>query len=225
MKAITRSSLITIAIVLVIVVLFLTGFLLDFKGFLVNLIASAITVILTVTVINWFLIRQRRNQWKRVRSQIITALLNHIGNMTSEYSINIQLPREYDLIAYVEQTGKGYDTPTAETAWALKEMAKKMRTAPIPHDSKEQAEKVHKLIKWDIEQIRSVLLPRILAMETEEPELVHILSELDSAERRWVNQYIMDEEVSAGDQFGAAIDFLKCMADVYQYIVDQVDNN
>ncbi len=210
----------TIAVIAFVVLLFILGILLDYKGFLVNLIASAIVVIISITVIDQILIRRRRNQWKRVRAQIISALLGHIGNMASEFAISIRLPRKYDLLAYVDETGEGYSSPEPKTAQALHKMAERMKTAPVPDDAREQAEQLYKLIKWDIEQIRSVLLPRILAMETEEPELVSVLSELDNADRYWVNQYILDKEVSAGDQFDAAAKFLNRMADVYQYFVD-----
>ncbi len=204
----------TIAVIAFVVLLFILGILLDYKGFLVNLIASAIVVIISITVIDQILIRRRRNQWKRVRAQIISALLGHIGNMASEFAISIRLPRKYDLLAYVDETGEGYSSPEPKTAQALHKMAERMKTAPVPDDAREQAEQLYKLIKWDIEQIRSVLLPRILAMETEEPELVSVLSELDNADRYWVNQYILDKEVSA------AAKFLNRMADVYQYFVD-----
>jgi hypothetical protein len=202
-----------------IVILIIAGALLDWKGFLVNLIASAIVVIISITVINQIVMQRRRNQWKRVRSQIISAILNHFGNIIGEYETNVHLDKDYYLMGYVEETGIGYDEPENKTAIALQRMAEKMRTLPKPENSREQSEQLHEIIKWDIEQIRSVLLPRILAMETEEPELVSLLSALDNADRYWVNQYIMDKEISSGEQFEAASEFLKSMADVYEYIL------
>ena len=72
----------------------------------------------------------------------------------------------------------------------------------------------------DITQIRDSLLPRIIDIECDEPELVSLLGELDNADRRWVNQMILDKEVAAGDQHSAAVDVLREAARVYEYLVD-----
>lgn len=221
---IPKSTFIFIIFALSLTLLLFAGFILDSKGFLVNLIASAISITLTVTLINWLMVRQRRSQWKSVRSQIITALLSHIGNMTSEYATGIEIRKnKYDLIAFVTDTGKGYSTPKQETASALKKMAEIMKETPKMDNAREQAERLHKVIEWDVGQICNVLLPRIMAMDTDEPEFVHVLSELDNANREWVNQYIMDKEISSGEQYEAAAVFLERMADVYHYIVDHAD--
>lgn len=95
-----------------------------------------------------------------------------------------------------------------------------MKKYPIPEDSREQAEEVHKIIRWDVDQIRSALIPRIFAMGTEEPEFVKVLSDFDNAEMEWENQYIMDMEISSGEQYQAAKIFMEKMADVYKCLVD-----
>jgi uncharacterized BrkB/YihY/UPF0761 family membrane protein len=73
------------------VALTVVGLKLDSKSLIVNLLNSAIVVILTVTIIDWLPDRQRRNQWAKVRSQIIDALTWHLGNVASEYMINFSL--------------------------------------------------------------------------------------------------------------------------------------
>ena len=198
----------------------LVGLLIDTKGFIVNLLAGAIEIISTVTIINWLLLRQKRKEWELVRSSIIKALNNHLLNIASEFMMNFHATKNYELMAYVADVGKGYTSPCKEAVDGLDGIVATMKKNPKPNDAQEQAETVHKIIKWDIDQIRSAIIPRILAMGTDELELIKILSDFDNADREWVNQYIMDKEISAGEQYEAAIDFIGKLADVYKYLTE-----
>ncbi len=218
MIPIKRKTL--IPVVLVLTVLLLTGFLIDCKGFGVNLIASAVSIIVTVTAINWLLIYQRRSQWKKVRSQTMVALLGHIWNMALEFMMHINPKGNWELTSFASEAGLDYSKPSPETARALRKMAEIMKNIREPDGSRKQAEELHKIIKYDIDLICSNLLPRIMAIETDEPELVSVLCGLDNSDREWVDQYIMDKEILSGDQYKAAAKFLDSMATIYQYIVD-----
>ena len=198
----------------------LVGLLIDTKGFIVNLLAGAIEIISTVTIINWLLLRQKRKEWVLVRLSIIKALNNHLLNIASEFMMNFHATKNYELMAYVTDVGKGYESPCKETVDGLDGIVAAMKKNPKPNDAQEQAEMVHKIIKWDVDQIRSAIIPRILAMGTNELELIKVLSDFDNADREWVNQYIMDKEVSAGEQYEAAIDFIEKLADVYKYLTE-----
>jgi hypothetical protein len=208
-----------IVIAIVCLPLFLMGMLLDWKGFIQNLSAGAIEIIITVTIIDWLLQQQRRKRWQRVRAQIVAALTQHIGNMASEYATNFY-GRELRLLDFVEDIGAGYFVAKPQTAKAIQLMVKNMEEAPRPDDYREQAENLHSVIQWDVTQIRDSLLPRIIDIECDEPELVSLLGELDNADRRWVNQMIIDEEVAAGNQYPEAINLLREAAHVYEYLTN-----
>ena len=195
------------------------GLILDSKTFTVNLLNSAIDVILTVTVIDWLLERQRRKQWDKVRSQIITALTWHLGNIASEYMVTFRGPG-FDLIAFTEDVGAGYEKPLPQTAKAMASMVEMMKNHPHPNDARSLAEKVYSIIKWDLIQIRDSLMPRVLAIETDEIELVSVMGNLDNAFRRWANEIVIDQEISSGDQYEAAIETLSATANLYQYLVE-----
>lgn len=200
-------------------IFFLTGMLLDWQGFIGNVSAGAIEVIVTVTVIDWLLQQQRRKRWQRVRAQIVAALTQHIGNMASEYMSNIYGPGLH-LLDFAEDIGAGYWVAKPQTVKAIQSMVKNMEEAPRPDDHPEQAKNLHSVIQWDVTQIRDSLLPRVIDIECDEPELVSLLGELDNADRRWVNQMILDKEVAAGDQYSEAINLLREAARVYEYLVD-----
>lgn len=218
------NALKVVGIVAGCLLLLVIGVFLDDKGFIGNLLAGAIEVLVTVTVIAWLLQRQRRKQWSKVRVQIISALTQHIGNIASEYMTHFYGPGLH-LLNFAEDIGAGYHKADPRTVAALQAMIRNMEEAPRPDESSEQAEKLHSVIKWDITQIRDTLLPRILAIECDEPELASVLGELDNADRRWVNQIIIDKEVCAGDQYSAAVDTLKAAAHVYQYLVSHSEES
>jgi hypothetical protein len=124
------------------------------------------------------------------------------------------------LLDFTEDIGAGYWEAKPQTVKAIQSMVENMEEAPRPGDHTEQAESLHSVVQWDITQIRDSLLPRVIDIECDEPELVNLLSALDNADRRWVNQMILDREVAAGDQYSAAIDLLREAARVYGYLVD-----
>jgi hypothetical protein len=207
-----------IVIAVVCLVFLATGIVVDWKGFIGNVAAGAIEIVVTVTIIDWLLRQQRRKRWQRVRSQIISALTQHIGNIVTEYMINFHGP-ELRLLDFSAEIGEGYLVPKPQTANALRSMVENMEQAPVPEDSRALAEQLHSAIQWDITQIRSSLLPRIIDIECDEPELVSLLGEFDNADRRWVNQRIIDKAVAAGNQYSAAIDVLREATCVYEYLV------
>ena len=198
--------------------LFAIGVAMDCRGFIGNLIAGAIEVIVTVTVIAWLLQRQRRAQWQRVRTQIVSALTQHVDNIKDEYQTSFYGPG-LNLMGLGMEEGP-YGVPNPQTAKVLRSMIRKMEEAPRPEDSVEKAKALHSEIKWDIEQILSVLMPRVLAIECDEPELVTLLGEFDNVARRWRNEIIVDEKISLGcDQYSTAIEALKAAADIYEYFM------
>ena len=206
-----------ILVVVVCLFFFLIGMLLDWKGFIGNASAGAIEIIITVTIIDWLLQQQRRKRWQRVRAQIIAALTQHIGNIASEYMTGFDGPGLH-LLDYAEDIGAGYWVAEPRTLKAIRSMIENMKEAPRPDNHPKQAEKVHSTIQWDITQIRDSLLPRVIDIECDEPELVSLLGEFDNADRRWVNQMTLDREVAAGDQYSEAINLLKEASRVYEYL-------
>jgi hypothetical protein len=208
-----------LAITLTCLLLVAIGVVTDGKGFVGNLIAGAIEVIITVSVIEWLLQRQRRARWQKVRTQIVSALTEHIDNIKDEYQASFYGP-DLDLLSLGIKAGP-YGVPNSDTAKVLRAMVKAMEKAPAPEESTEAANKLHSAIKWDIEQVLSVLMPRVLAIECDEPELVSILGEFDSVIRRWRNEIKVDEEISLGcDQYSTAIETLKAVTSIYEYLVD-----
>jgi hypothetical protein len=198
---------------------FVIGMVLDWEGFVGNLAVGAIEVILTVTIIDWLLKRQRREQWRKVRTQIVSALAQHIDNMGDEYQASFHGPG-LNLMDFGMEKGP-YGVPNPQTAKALQSMIRNMEEALRPDDSREQAEKLHSAIEWDTEQILNTLLPRILAIECDEPELASVLGEFDNAVRQWRNEIKVDEEISLGcDQYSTAIQTLKAVTQVYEYLVN-----
>jgi hypothetical protein len=213
-----RKLVVIIFLVIGMGILLVVGLGIDREGFIGNLIAGTIEIIITVTVIDWLLQRQRKARWQKVRTQIVGALTQHIDNIIDEYQTRFYSP-ELDLLSIGMKAGP-YGVPNAQTAKALRSMVEKMEKAPPPKDPTEKARELHSAIKWDIEQILSILMPRVLAIECDEPELASVLGGFDDAIRRWRNEILVDEEISLGcDQYSSAIETLKAAAEIYEYLL------
>lgn len=210
---IRKILVITLACLFLLVI----GLVIDWEGFIGNLMAGAIEVIITVTVIDWLLQRQRRARWQKVRTQIVNALTQHIDNLKDEYQTRFYGP-ELNLLSIGMKAGP-YGVPNTQTAEVLRSMVEQMEKAPPPEDPAEKVKELHSAIKWDIEQILSILLPRVLAIECDEAELVSLLGGFDNTVRRWRNEIRVDEEISLGsDQYSTAIETLKAATVVYEYL-------
>lgn len=218
MKLIIRIALIVLCLILAGI-----GLHIDSKNFTINILNSAISIILTVAVIDWLLERQRRQQWAKVRSQIFSALTWHIGNIAHEYMIVFR-SSGFDLMTYTEDIGTGYEKPSSRTANALFSMVEMMENHPNPNDANILGKRAYSTIKWDLEQIRDSLLPRVLAIETDEIDLVSSMGNIDNASRRWVNEIVIDQEIGIGHQYQEAIKTLKEIANLYKYLVDHVSS-
>ena len=132
---------------------FVIGMSLDWKGFIGNVSAGAIEIIIAVTIIDWLLQQQRRRRWHRVRAQIVIALTQHIGNMASEYMTNFYGPGLH-LLDFANDIGAGYWVAKPQTAKAIRSMVRNLEKAPRPSNHPELAEKLHSVIQWDITQYR-----------------------------------------------------------------------
>ena len=120
--------------------LLVIGSVLDWEGFIGNLVAGAIEVIITVTVIDWLLERRRKTRWQKVRTQIVQALTQHIDNVKDEYQIRFYGP-ELDLLSIGMKAGL-YGVPNPQTAKALRSMVEQMEKAPPPENSAEKAKEL-----------------------------------------------------------------------------------
>ena len=216
-RKITRN--IKISAIILCPLFFIIGIYLDWQGFIGNLAAGGIEILITITVIDRLLERERRERWEKAREQIFSALTQHIYNLMCEYQIHFHSPKLELTGCTSRESAKGLYTAHRATADALKCIVKNMEEAPRPSNSREQAERTYKAIQWDINQILMSLLPRIIEIEHNELTLVNLLSEFDNANRNWVNQKIMDKEVGAGDQYKAAIELLKQATNIYLHLL------
>ena len=66
----------------------------------------------------------------------------------------------------------------------------------------------------DIRQVLERYFPFILD-HLDDPPLAHALAMLNQKEHYWQNQIIVNQEVAAGDQYGASLDSLEAAKGVY----------
>ena len=74
-----------LVIILISLALLALGLLLDLRGFLRNLIAGAIEILLTVTILSWLIQTRQRRRWARARAQFTSAISYHLATIAHEF--------------------------------------------------------------------------------------------------------------------------------------------
>ena len=70
--------------------LLIFGLALDLTGFLGNLIAGAIEVLLTVTILNWLIQIRQGRRWARTRGQLMSAISYHLATIAHEFMASLE---------------------------------------------------------------------------------------------------------------------------------------
>jgi hypothetical protein len=193
----------------------------DAPQFLGNLLAGLAGVFFSFAIallfVNSLVDHYRKQEWRRVRTLIISALTLHIGNIASEYMVHLYGPG-LNLLNFSEDIAIGYREAHPQTKAALQSIVK-MLEETHPVEAQEQAVQLHSVIEWDLTQIRTTLLPRVLIIAYDESEFANLLTELDNSDREWVNEIHVQNTVAAGNPYKAAINTLKAATRVYEYLI------
>jgi len=99
----TRSTLALIASAAVGVMAI--GFLVDGRGFVGNLVAAALEILLTVTNVAWLIERDNRRRWARARGHILLAVTHHMARIAQEFMAHLEGDEVEELMARQDLDG------------------------------------------------------------------------------------------------------------------------
>lgn len=211
------------------VALIVFGFLLDGRGFGGNLVAAALEILLTVTIIAWLIERSSRRRWGRARGNILLAVTYQMAKLAHEFMAHLEGEEVEALMTRQDLDGsiaEGYDHPAKEAEDAITSMAELMKTTGHELMSRQGAKSLYEGIRGDLAQVRGSLTPLTVALG-DEPELAGRLVELDHAARRWTSQFPLDDYsavyhyVDAVDLMGAISSAYSCCMGLYEGLVSE----
>lgn len=180
----TRYSL--IAILMIVAVSLIWGGLLDWHGFLEGALSSiafsGITIVVGLFFVDRLIEHRQEQQWAKVRLLTYRGLAAHLCDMAA--MIMVVFP-----CGDHGATGKileGRNEPQEEAVAGFECLTVALRNQTNSQSKtrslSDMTVEYYEMVKWDLEQIQTVLTPRLLESATDQ-ELIDALMEFDHAHR------------------------------------------
>jgi len=208
--------------IIVIVVTVVSGLFIDKGGFPGNLLAEitglALGVLATVLIVERFLQHQRKERWKRVRNLTYFAIANHLCDLVTEIFTYFPLDDHRPMSAIIE----GRNHPNPLTIKAMEELISQMKDLPEAVSPEKSTSDIavdfYEKIRWDIEQLRNVLLPRVI-QSSEDQALIDKLTEFDNRARDLYNSILIHLEAVTHSVFPSVRNLVESAKSVYSELL------
>lgn len=210
--------LLSCAIACAAILLSVVGLVLDKQGFLCNLLAEVVgvlvSVIVALVVVDKWTEFHTKKQWEKVRSITYDALAAHICDMLTQVFIFFPIKNHRPMTPIIE----GRSKPNPVTTEAISELASQLRQLPSAITAEKSTSDLsiefHEDVKWDLDQIRDVLTPRIMQSGADQA-VVDALMEFDAARRNMQNAIIAHEQVTTHGVFPYTIELVEKAGNLY----------
>lgn len=213
----TRWSLITIGVVVVLSLV--GGFLIDWRGFLEGVLASiafsGITIVLGLFFVDRLIEHRQEQQWARVRLLTYRGLAAHLCDMASATMIVFPYSDHRPAGLILE----GRNDPTETSIAGFERLAEGLSnlTESLHHTQSlsDMATEFYEMEKWDLDQIQTVLTPRLLQSATDQ-RLVDALMEFDHAHRALYSAIIGHKLAVTQSAYGYVPDLIVAAGNLYR---------
>jgi hypothetical protein len=194
------------------------GFIWQQQPFLSNLFAGFIDIglgtLIGIFLVDRFVKRDRQEKWSRSRNYILGAVSAHLSDFSVEALISMPINDHRPMTAIIN----GRDSPNPATVTAIRKVANFLRDInESPSADRSLSDYVFDLydnIKWDLDQIQTVLTPWIIQSEADQ-EIIDAMMIFDEARRQLHNAIISDKMISTGSAYPILIEFIDAVADLY----------
>jgi hypothetical protein len=201
----------------------LSGFLLDPRPFLVNLLAGIFGIFtgaaVTLLIVERYLLYQRKVRWARVEEYTVRAIAVHLSEIAG--GLFLHFPSiKWDA---AEAIFSGHNRPpNSDTLQAMGKLLIQLNEVPssISKDksSSDAAVEYYEDLKWDLDQIQSVLTPRLLQGPTDQ-HFIDDLVAFDSARRELHHSIIGHQQAVTHAVFGRLVPMIGLARQLYASIL------
>ena len=203
------------------------GLLLDSRSFLVNLTVAAISIVASAAValsfVDWYVQGQRRQQWANVRAITFRAIVSHLCDLTQEMFIYFPMKDHRPMARIAE----GRASPSAAAAAAMGQLAENLAALPSSvsreKSTSDMAVEYFEAVKWDLDQIRDVLTPRVLQFSTDQAP-TDALIEFDATDRELRNAIIAHQQVVTDSVMPHIVELVREAKALYEVISKHWDH-
>jgi len=212
-----RYSLIAIGVIVVLSLF--GGFLLDWHGFLENVLASiafsGITIIVGLYFVDRLIEHRQEQQWARVRLLTYRGLAAHLCDMASMTMV---------VFPYGDQrpAGRildGRNEPREAAVAGFERLTDVLRNLTDSRSKtkslSDMAVEFYEMERWDLDQIQTVLTPRLLESATDQ-KLIDALMEFDHAHRALYSAILGHKFVITQSAFSHIPDLIATAGHLYR---------
>jgi hypothetical protein len=187
------------------------------------LAGNAVSILVTLVIIDWFVDYRRRRAWASVHDLTLRAIATHLGEIGA--GIWRHFPDITPFNKTIENFLKVHEVPISqETALAFPEMVRSMRQHPKPHERNRSASDIvvayYADLEWDFRQIQDVLTPRLVQTPSNE-EVVRSLIRFDQAHRTLRHAIIGHTQAKTQAAYPPLTELIEAAGSLYAVILQQ----
>ncbi len=210
-----------ILILLVLALFFIVaGFLLNVRDYAINILAEMaglfIGVIVAVVLVDRLTENQRRKRWARVRELTHRTISHHLVNIMLELFNHFPLTN-HRITATLLTSRDHLEPKMIEALNNIINQIKDLLTAnKITNQS---AFDYYHAIKWDVNQIRFDLIPRVM-QSSDNQNLIDTLVEFDDTIQDIQTALIMQNQISDSDIRSHIVPLLETIQNIYKCLIE-----
>lgn len=197
------------------------GFLIDGHRFLISLLTVLASlsgsIVAALVILNKYAEHRKRQQWARVRRVTFEAIAGHLCDLASQVFIYLPVSDHRPMTPIIE----GRDHPNPSTPQAMSALIMQLRQLPNSVSKEKSTSDLsvefYEEVKWDLDQIRDVLTPRVMMTSDDQP-FIDALVDFDSARRRLHNAIIAHKQVVTHGVFPDLIGLLEQSRSLYDVL-------
>lgn len=207
------------SLLIIIIVSLVVGFIMDPRDFLGNFLAEiagiAIAILIGFLFVDKFVEHCKKLEWAKVRNLTLRAITAHLCDIASNFYIYFPIHDHRSMGVILE----GRDCPSQNTIKGFKTLLNQLKSIKDSGDPEKSTSDIsiefYNAVKWDIDQIQSILTPRVIQSSGEQP-LIDALIAFDDAHRELRNSIIAHKLVSTHSVFPNIILLVKRSGQLYK---------
>jgi hypothetical protein len=208
----------------VVIVTCVSGFLIDARGFLGNILAGIAGIFASIIIALLFVENYskylRQGQWARVRNLTYQAIAAHLCDLTTDIFMYFPVRDHRHMTTIID--GRNHPNPATFDAMAsLISQLRSLSSSETPEKSTSDISvEFYEEVKWDFDQIRDVLTPRVV-QSSDDQQLIDALMRLDQTRRNLHNAIIMHKRAVTHSVFPHIIAVIEQVRLTYGLLYEQ----
>ena len=199
------------------------GLAVDAKGFLVNILAGVVSIIISfaiaLAIVDRYVQHHREQQWAKVQTLTLRAIAVHLCEIVGGLFVHFPGLNDRVFQPFWEGHGNPLTTDIRESFAGVLNQLRPLPSGITPDKSTSDiAVEYYESLKWDLDQIQNVLTPRVLQSPVQQ-SLIDSLVAFDQAHRELRHAMIAHQAAVTHSVFPRVISLIEAARNVYQEIL------